>query len=134
MAVYNKLLKNRAGDTIIPVTQDVYSTSETVVGAWTSGETIYRKVITGFSLTPVVGANSSSIDLSNIGISKMIKIEVRVNKGESIQFVNTFYLGSNNYLAVFFQPWNGTLQIRYGADATTQITGEFIIEYTKTTD
>ena len=108
--------------------------TEQVVGKWTDGKPIYRKVVDGFSLTPTVGSNNSSIDLSSIGISEMIKIGLRVNKGGTIQFVDSFYLSEYNYLTVFFQPWNSTLQIRYGADSTTQITGEFIIEYTKTTD
>ena len=46
MATYRKLLKNKAGDTIIPITdRDIYSTSETIVGTWINGKPIYRKVI-----------------------------------------------------------------------------------------
>lgn len=45
MAVYHKLLKNKAGDTIIPVTQEVYSTSEQAVGQWVDGRALYRKTV-----------------------------------------------------------------------------------------
>ena len=116
------------------ISTSTYSTSEQVVGTWTDGKPIYRKVVTGFSMTPVVGANSGSIDLSSLSIDNFIKLNIRLKKGSTYQFPSDFYTNSNNYLFVFYQNNNSTLQIRYGADSTTAITGEFIIEYTKTTD
>lgn len=50
MAVYKKLLKNRKGDTIIPVTDLVenYSLDEVNTGKkWIDGKPIYRKCYTG---------------------------------------------------------------------------------------
>lgn len=111
-----------------------YSTDEQVVGKWTDGKPIYRKVVTGFSMTPTVGANSGSIDLSSLSIDNLIDLGIKVRKGTTYQFPSDFYTSSNNYLFVFYQNSNSTLQIRYGADNTTAISGEFIIEYTKTTD
>ena len=47
MATYKKLLKNRNGDNIIPVTDaDTYSTTEKKVGVWIDGKPIYRKSFT----------------------------------------------------------------------------------------
>jgi len=50
MAVYKKLLKNRKGDTIIPVTDlaENYSLDEVNTGKkWVDGKPIYRKCYTG---------------------------------------------------------------------------------------
>lgn len=107
---------------------------EQVVGRWIDGKPIYRKVVTGFSMTPTVGTNSGSIDLSSLGIDNFVKLGIKLKKGSTYQFPSVFYTSGNNYLFVFYQNSNSTLQIRYGADSTTPINGEFIIEYTKTAD
>lgn len=51
-------------------TGDNYSTTETIVGTWYDGRTIYRKVLTGLSLTTVwVDKFHTSVDISTIPIA-----------------------------------------------------------------
>lgn len=70
MATYKKLLKNRAGDTIIPVTDvDAYSTTEQKVGVWIDGKTIYRKVVQG-----TLSGSSFNALATITNIDKLVKI------------------------------------------------------------
>lgn len=108
-----------------------YTNNEQVVGTWTDGSTIYRKVVSGFSLTPSVGSNSGNVDVTSLNIDKVISLKFTIRKGTTYQFASDFYTSANNFLFIFYQNNNKTIQIRYGADNTTPISGEFIIEYTK---
>ena len=121
MATYKKLLKNRAGDTIIPVCEyDVYSTSEQVAGVWTDGKPVYKRTvsknISGTGWTAIV-------TIANFG--KLIKIE-----GSYIRNDNIWTDSPRATIQVYVS--NGTLQLKdtEGHGGTVYET----IYYTKTTD
>lgn len=75
MATYRKLLKNRAGDTIIPVVDAMgdYSTSEIDTGyKWIDGKTIYKKTVDCGTL-PNATVKDIAHNISNV--SMIMKIE-----------------------------------------------------------
>ena len=77
MATYRKLLKNRAGDTIIPVVDwlEDYSTSEVDTGRlWVDGKHIYKKSVSIGSM-PNNTQVSKAHGISNF--SQLIKAELR---------------------------------------------------------
>lgn len=69
MATYKKLLKNRKGDVIIPVTDLMsdFSTSEVNTGCkWTDGKPIYKKTI-DFGQLPNATGKSVATGITNLG-------------------------------------------------------------------
>lgn len=74
METYRKLLKNRNGDIIIPVTDsEVYSSTERKVGVWYDNKTMFRKVFTGTFTTPTVGTRLTT-NLISSGIDNVIDV------------------------------------------------------------
>lgn len=136
MAVYNKLLKNKAGDTIIPVTQDVYSTSETVVGVWTDGKPIYRKILTG-TTSSSAGSDSSIFALSSLNIDTIVKMDGFVGYSSSSSWSSgsmmplNYDYDSTHYCTTYYYSSNNSIYAKCG-QASCTIT--IILEYTKTTD
>jgi hypothetical protein len=136
MATYKKLLKNRAGDTIIPVTDaDTYSTTEKKVGVWIDGKPIYRRVLT---LPGITGGTEYTIDIgvlsSNISNFWVKNGSVRISGTGilPILFYNRQY--ADRYSTWAYVSLNATnATVHFKCDST--ITGgNIIIEYTKTTD
>ena len=136
MATYRKLLKNRKGDIIIPVTDaDTYSTTEKKVGVWIDGRPIYRRVLT---LPGIAGGTEYTIDIgvlsSNISNFWVKNGSVKVS-GIGILPI-WFY---NRQFADHYSTWayvslratNATVFFKCDATITG---GNIIIEYTKTTD
>ena len=131
MATYKKLLKNRAGDTIIPVTDaDIYSTTEKKVGVWIDGKPIYRKTLTlNFSSVPAAGLTWNH-GISNF--SEMVGSDTVFNLG----WDRTFY-GDSAYLARNGMALRvGATQIVLDTNAASNWKGTiyYTIYYTKTTD
>ena len=121
MATYKKLLKNRAGDTIIPVSDyDVYSTSEKVVGVWTDGKPIYR-----VSVQKTISGSGWNSIITIANFSKLVKIE-----GSYIRNDNLWTDCPRSTIQIYIQ--NGNLQLK-----DTEGNGGTVYEniyYTKTTD
>lgn len=136
MATYKKILKNRAGDTIIPVVDaDRYSMPEKKVGFWIDGKPIYRRVLLlpgitgGTEYTINIGVLSSnisnfwvkngSIKISGIGILPIIFY--------NRQFADRY----STWAYVSLKATNATVYFKCDATITG---GNIIIEYTKKTD
>lgn len=88
MATYRKLLKNRNGDIIIPVTDlmDDYSTTEINTGRkWIDGRYIYKKTI-DFGYLPNNSTKSVSMGLSSY--RRIVKVEIDCDNGSGKGFVN----------------------------------------------
>lgn len=99
-----------------------YSTSEQVVGKWTNGKPIYRKVVTGTvqksDFYPTVATGITNLD-------KVVSISLCLAYGDNKQYFSstryTYYLGKGDNEITIVAP-------DVGGDAT------FTICYTKTTD
>lgn len=104
-----------------------YSTTETVVGTWTDGKPIYRKVI-----IDTTSRNAGSYDIG-LGISNLNNLVDL--KALSWQNNSTCFFGSsspldeNNRFSCYYT--NGNLSIRNSWGTIKLI---IIVEYTKTTD
>lgn len=136
MATYKKVLKNRAGDTIIPVTDaDTYSTTEQKVGVWTDGKPIYRRVLTlpgiaaGTEYTIDIGVLSSNI--SNFWV-KNGSVRISGTGILPILFYNRQFADRySTWAYVSLRATNATVYFKCDSAITG---GNIIIEYTKTTD
>lgn len=132
MATYKKLLKDKDGNTIIPVTEvDAYSTTEQVVGTWIDGKPLYRKTI-DFGALPNATTKSVAHGLSNFRVRNFYG--VAVNPSTNI----TFYLptlsgNASAFVTVHIDSANvivNAMSTNRSAFTECYIT----IEYTKTTD
>lgn len=108
--------------------QDVYSTTETVVGTWIDGKPIYRKVY--IENNPTTGG-WAYINLDNTYNVKMYKgFYQRANNN-----LDALSVGREDYMPLICTIRNN--QIEYKIDSTYalgKISVYFILEYTKTTD
>lgn len=135
MATYKKLLKDKDGNSIIPVTErDVYSTTEQVMGQWTDGKPIYRRVFSG-AITNTANARATITLWSGSPIKKIISVGGWIRY--SAAGVNAFPLaeGAGEYRFTYVQ--DGTNNLNLAVFSATAYTGrpyEIWIEYTKTTD
>ena len=130
MAVYHKLLKNKAGDTIIPVTQVVYSTSEMAIGKWIDGKILYRKVVQ-IPTTTISSQNTTVVDIPVSGAYETTNIGGRIyfatsNVAYPVGGYRNLDFGIRNY------PGSG-LQLIVGTSmaAEQSVSGWLILEYTK---
>lgn len=112
--------------------QDNYSTTEQVVGTWTDGKPLYRKVIN-------IGALPSSATQVNYphGISNLERIYlfdgIAYGKADGSHngFVLPYTINSSTLVGVY---WDGTnITVATTLDRSGYI-GLFIVYYTKTTD
>lgn len=131
MATYKKLLKNRAGDTIIPVTdRDIYSTTEQVIGAWINGKPLYRKVIN------IANPQTSNTDYGTVAndIDECIKIYgYAYSSGYGTHPVPQTDSASS-FSVIFIKNDNKTLRGRFSLGGGVPNKVMVIVEYTKTTD
>lgn len=115
---------------------NVYSTTEQVVGTWTDGKPLYRKVIsvgqanviTGNSYTDLNIPTTNSIrkvEYNLYNTSNFINLCANSYEGSSSQWIYT-QLGVVNDSYVIYFKTNRSLSNMY--------TLEVILEYTKTTD
>lgn len=127
MATYKKLLKNRAGDTIIPVTdRDVYSTTEQVIGEWIDGKPLYRRVFTGTATTMPF----SVATLTNCNV-KNIYGRITYN-GSNYHQIGAY--ANANYYSLAQQNYSNYNIDLYGSSNYVGQQYELVAEYTKTTD
>lgn len=136
MATYKKVLKNRAGDTIIPVTDaDRYSGPEKKVGFWIDGKPIYRRVLL---LPGIAGGTEYTIDIgvlsSNIsnfwvknGSIKISGIGILPIMFYNRQFADRY----STWAYLSLRTTNATVYFKCDSEITG---GNIIIEYTKRTD
>ena len=108
----------------IHIANDLYSTSERVIGTWVDGKTLYRKCV---AITlPDNGEASFSTGLSNVNV---ISLTGTVKSGTTsipIIYNNVVYAGTS--IHCFYS--NGTLFVGCSFSGTNY-TGYVILEYTK---
>lgn len=145
MATYRKLLKNRKGDTIIPVVDVIgdYSTSEVNTGyTWVDGKPIYKRVFAATFTTPAVGTRLT-IDLIDSNIDNVIRACGNYSPNNSSITTGEHYvfgggsLGSNVDAEISVRTnSNKKLQLLINNYATVYVgrTGSYSVsvEYTKT--
>lgn len=130
MATYKKLLKNRAGDTIIPVTdRDIYSTTEQVIGEWIDGKPVYRKVYTG-----TLGTTGMSTVADTSDISRVVKIGGYIASAAGFRIPCPFYGSSTSYFSAAVAAAPARAVYAYHSSNFNSGTYQIVIEYTKTTD
>ena len=131
MATYKKLLKNRAGDTIIPVTEldNTYSTAETRVGTWIDGKPIYRKV---FHITNPAKTNTNyAIVSSSLDACVALYGYMKINDGTAVPVPQT---DSSSTYSVLLVNASGYLRGRFSYADGLPVSVYVTVEYTKTTD
>ena len=103
---------------------NTYSTSETAVGTWIDGKTIYSKTMSFSNLT---SGSTQNISHGVTNLSHIIKIEGSSNSGIPINFSiissNTFYFVSN---------WQTAGIISLQTSGLGTLSGYFTFYYTKT--
>lgn len=104
---------------------DNYSTTEKIIGTWTNGKPLYRRVLTG---TKVSGTDLSLSVGSNL--DKATKI-VGIMKN---RYVMPFYESSTVYVRIEFYDNDGIIKIKSGTSSYSNGDVIVIVEYTKTTD
>lgn len=101
----------------------VYSNEEQVIGKWTNGKTLYRKVITG---TVPKSDYYPTVATGITNLSTVISLQLLLTYGESKQYFSssryTYYLSKDNE--------NKITVVSPDVDGDVMV----IIEYTKTTD
>ena len=106
-----------------------YSTDEQVIGKWTDGKTLYRKVITA---TIASGHTSDEVNINVPNFGYVIKADVRFNSIGSGDYVyGAYYSSATDYMRFFMR--SNMLQIRLGSNSNG-FNIVAILEYTKTTD
>lgn len=132
MATYRKLLKNRNGDIIIPVTDLMgdYSTTELFTGChWIDGRKIYKKTINFGSLP---NNNTKRVNLSISNLKKIVKIDQHVTNGSDD---SALVLMSSTVTNTGFNLYILNQQICVGTNSDrSSISAHFTVYYTKTTD
>ena len=105
--------------------KNVYSTSETRIGTWTTGKPLYRIVYkaenkaSSYSITPP----------ANVDIYTTLRVMQLDGDGAFIP--DYFWNSTNDYLRIF--KTNAGIQIRT-SKADNTFTHWIVVEYTKTTD
>lgn len=130
MATYRKLLKNRAGDTIIPVTDlmEDYSLNEVNTGKkWIDGTVVYKKTIDLGSL-PNNNAKAVAHNISNLGF--VIDVQATASDGTNrIVIPATATTGTASQVAIYIDGTN--INITSGNDRSAY-SGYATLYYTKT--
>lgn len=130
MATYKKLLKNRNGDIIIPVTDLMsdYSTSEVKTGCkWIDGKPIYKKTIQYQNLP--IGETNIQHGISNMGVVIKYESFCKIDNTTTLQ-IPTFAPTSSNAVTI----WT-TYSSYFKVFATISMDLLYVtLYYTKTTD
>lgn len=128
MATYKKLLKNRAGDTIIPVSEyDVYSTSEQIAGVWIDGKPIYEKTI-NFGALPNNTQKTVNHNISNL--DWVVKVECFAKDA----YGNRLSVPTPSTNPVTLNVRNTDILVVTTSDRSSYTQTYCTIYYTKTTD
>lgn len=117
------------GTVTLPSTTNLttYSTSETIVGTWTDGKTIYKRAISG---TTGAAAGDYVADISSWNVDKLISIKGHLTKGTlklPIPFPNAV---DATYL-IFGYINGANFRMAYGSNVTSA-SFVVVLEYTKT--
>lgn len=133
MATYRKLLKNRNGDTIIPIVDAIgdYSTSEVNTGyTWIDGKNIYKKTISTGALpnntTETVAHGISNLDK----IISLSGIAVSYRSGGNVFITLPFVDTSDAYLIGVWVKGDNIL-IHSGSDRSNYTESYVTLYYTK---
>lgn len=132
MAVFRKLLKNRAGDTIIPVTDVIsnYSDEEVNTGCtWRDGKQIYKKTI---DCGAMPNASNKTVTHGISNLSKIIKLEGYTSNGSYM--LPLPYVAAPSYAAIAVLAGTTNILIRTSWNAGSEgYTESYItLYYTKT--
>lgn len=129
-----KTVVNNNDDIVTNAT--TYSTTETVVGTWTDGKPIYRKII-----IENVSNGSSSSDISNLNIKEICYCaSVCYRKGQyNNDYEAPYYSGQDDYFRIFFR--TSSVSSDYPTSIQYRIASSYLsfkiittIYYIKTTD
>lgn len=117
-----------------------YSTTEQVVGTWTDGKPIYRKVIDITDTKTASASYSKQIDLSSLNIDLLVKTDYEFWHGNQ-NWVNTnieignYYMSSSDYCRLFRSKSSTYDRYNFSCFVNEQnVRLIIILEYTKTTD
>ena len=126
---YNKILPYMGGNYVFNTlgTKDYYSEDEKVIGVWTDGKPLYRKVVTGN-----ITANSQSLFKVNENVDVMVSIRGYTNRG-IYYFPFNFTQDGSTQRCVFYKKDIDSIEFR-GNEFISGETFTVILEYTKTTD
>lgn len=109
----------------IHIANDLYSTSERVIGTWVDGKTLYRKCI------PITLPNGiQTYVATNVRNANIVKISGYATNGNSViplMYENIIYSGG---AYVYTQDGGATLYIGCNFNGSSY-TGYVILEYTK---
>lgn len=132
MATYKKLLKDKDGNSIIPVTErDVYSTTEQIVGQWIDGKPIYRKTIDVGAL-PNNTTKNVAHNISNLGYVVDARGFASSTWG-AFYPIPTIYPASDASYNTMLAVTSTNIELICGANNSAK-SGYVTIWYTKTTD
>lgn len=128
---YNKILPYMGGNYVFNTlgTKDYYSEDEKVIGVWTDGKPVYRKV---YNITTPSSANTNTV-LFNIGS----EIEIKNMYGHiiapagGVRPVPWNYSGAS--ITIFADPGVFYMNVNDNANVKGR-PGQIVLEYTKTTD
>lgn len=135
MTTYKKLLKDKDGNSIIPVTdRDVYTTAEQVVGQWTDGKPIYRRVFSG-TITNTANTRANATLWSGSPINKVISTGGWIRYSTAGITCIPHGEGAGEYRFIYVQDGTNNLNLAVlSASAYTNRPYEVWVEYTKSTD
>lgn len=110
--------------------QDIYSTTEIVIGKWIDNKPLYRKVVDVGTL-PNATTKEINSGLSNVFITQLHGI--MYNSASCITLPDVNPSGVTYSVRLYYSYSNNKISLTTGADRSTY-NGYVILEYTKTTD
>ena len=131
--IVSEMFRYIRGNYQLPVVEkQVYSTAETVVGVWTDGKPLYRKVV-DFGTLPNKSTKSIAHGIEDIETIVRYECTATNIDGNTIFHVPTVSVQNATY-QISAELTKTEARILTGAIDRTNYTAIFIIEYTKTTD
>lgn len=131
-STYNTNLQQEINDSFKE--NNIYSTTETVVGTWIDSKPIYRKVI-NYSVN--TGATSYDIASLNIDIPVKFYTIIKRTSSDYIDYETPYYVSGSDYFRSFIRVTQSnedmSIETRLAASYTTY-RQYIILEYTKKTD
>lgn len=130
----NKEENTYSAEIIDGLVKEKYSTTETVIGTWIDGKTIYRKIV-DFGALPNTNAKSVSTGVSNI--DTLIKIgasSLNPTSGDYMYLPYAHTSGLASQVTLYININDNLINIRTGNDRSGFTKTYVIMEYTKTTD
>lgn len=124
-STYNTNLQQEINDSFKE--NNIYSTTETVIGTWVNNKPIYRKVVA----RNITATNGTNISLSSLNIDELLKVK-SINKKASnnFTFYDNFFDSSEEKITLHYK--NDIIE--FWTATGTGYTSTVWIEYTKTTD